>query len=77
MPNTGNLSTSDELIDPKLLRILGCPLEDSRPPFRVEGTFLICSSCGSGFPIRDGIPDLLPESAIPPDELARKLKENK
>ena len=56
-------------MNPELLKLLGCPLEADRPPFKIEGTFLVCTSCGSGFEIRDGIPDLLPESAIAPDKL--------
>lgn len=76
MSNIESLSKSDSVIDPRLLDILGCPLEESRPPFRLDGLFLVCTSCGSGFAIRDGIPDLLPESAIPPDQLLEKMKEN-
>jgi len=59
------------LIDPELLKILGCPLHDERPPFQLEGDYLVCTLEGHGFPIVDGIPHLLPENVIP----AEKMKE--
>lgn len=49
----------------ELLEILGCPLDDERPPLRQENEYLVCTKCGAAFPIHDGFPDLLPESAIP------------
>jgi uncharacterized protein YbaR (Trm112 family) len=57
------------LIDPSLLEVLGCPLEADRPPFREVGDYLVCTSCGSAFPVKDGIPHLLPEDAIPADKV--------
>ncbi len=57
------------MIDPSLLEVLGCPLEPERPPFRESGDFLICTSCGSAFPVVGGIPHLLPEDAIPPEKV--------
>jgi uncharacterized protein YbaR (Trm112 family) len=62
------------MIEPELLSLLGCPLEDERPPLREEGDLLICTSCGAGFPVRDGIPDLLPESAIPIEQVKEMLR---
>jgi uncharacterized protein YbaR (Trm112 family) len=61
------------MIDPNLLAILANPLEDDRPPLREEGGYLICTKTGTGFPIVDGIPQLLPENAIAPDEMRRIL----
>lgn len=52
------------MIEPALLEILGCPLDDQRPPLRQEGDVLVCDLCGARFPIVDGIPNLLPEAAI-------------
>lgn len=52
------------MIDPGLLEILACPLCDDRPPLREEGDFLVCTVCGARFPVVDGIPHLLPESAV-------------
>ncbi|HSI73483.1 MAG TPA: hypothetical protein VK934_09920 [Fimbriimonas sp.] len=61
------------MIDPSLLEVLGCPLEPDRPPFRLEAfggsSFLVCTSCGYGFPIKDDIPYLLPEDAIAPEKM--------
>jgi uncharacterized protein len=55
-------------IDPDLLAILACPLCDDRPPLeQIEG-HLVCTKCGSRYPVEDGIPRLLPEDAIPPSE---------
>jgi uncharacterized protein YbaR (Trm112 family) len=61
------------MIDPNLLAILANPLEDDRPPLREEKGYLICTKTGNGFPIEDGIPQLLPENAIAPDEMRRIL----
>jgi uncharacterized protein YbaR (Trm112 family) len=52
------------VLDPDLLRLLGNPLEPDRPPLRQEGEYLVCTRTGVAFPIRDGIPHLLPEDAI-------------
>ena len=57
------------MIDPDFLKILGCPLEPERPPLELRGSYLICTKCGHGYEIRDGVPDLLPEHAIPPDKV--------
>ena len=59
------------MINPDLLSILGNPLEPDRPPLRQLGEYLICTKTGVGFPIRHGIPQLLPEDAIPAEEMAK------
>lgn len=51
-------------IDPKLLDVLACPSDD-HAPLREEGDSLVCTFCASSFPIRDGIPVLLADDAIP------------
>ncbi len=56
------------MIDEKLLELLACPACDDRPPVRLDGDRLICDACGRAYPIRDGIPDMLVESAILPDQ---------
>lgn len=61
------------MIDPRLLEILACPNCASRPPLRLEGRFLVCTECGRGYEIKDGIPDLLPEDALSPEELKERL----
>lgn len=51
-----------------LLSILACPSPD-HAPLRLETTDgaeeLVCSSCLSRFPVRDGIPVLLADEAVP------------
>jgi len=53
-------------IDRRLLEILICPacrgaIEEVR-----EGEGLACLECGRVYPVRDGIPIMLPEEASPP-----------
>jgi uncharacterized protein YbaR (Trm112 family) len=57
------------MVDPKLLELLACPRCDSRPPLRQAGEFLICTMCGYGYSVINGIPHLLVEEAIPPEKL--------
>lgn len=64
-----SLRSRGEPINPQLLEILACPLDADRPRLELRGDLLICSKCGSGFRILDGIPDLLPEHAIPREEV--------
>ncbi len=59
------------MISAELLSILACPLTDDRPSLRLEGEFLICDACQMAFPIKDDIPQLLPENAIPLSELPK------
>ncbi len=60
---------SEEIIkiDTTLLSLLGCPACDDRPPLRQEGNALVCVACGRRYPIRDGLPEVLVESATLPD----------
>ena len=62
------------MIRPELLALLACPVCDERSPLKQEGNYLICTKDGTGFPIEDGIPRLLPESAIPSDKMKELLK---
>jgi uncharacterized protein len=52
------------MLDPRLLEILACPACEDRPPVRQEGDGLRCDKCGRIYPILDGIPEMLVESAI-------------
>ncbi len=56
-PSTGALSAD-------LLAILACPSADHAPLRQVDDT-LVCTSCATSFPIRDGIPVLLVDDATP------------
>jgi uncharacterized protein YbaR (Trm112 family) len=53
--------SSPNLLDPEFLAILACPICDERPPLRQEGDELVCELRGHRFPVKDGIPHLMPE----------------
>ena len=50
-------------IDPKLLEILVCPLTKGPLEYDAEKQELISRSAKLAYPIRDGIPIMLPEEA--------------
>lgn len=50
-------------IDPKLLEILVCPVTKTALVFDREAGELISKAAGLAYPIRDGIPIMLPEEA--------------
>ncbi len=50
-------------IDPRLLEILVCPLTKSTLEYDAARQELISRSAHLAFPIRDGIPIMLPEEA--------------
>ena len=50
------MAVPDELLD-----ILACP--ECHRPVRPEGEELVCVGCGLRYPVRDGIPVMLPEEA--------------
>ena len=52
-------------IDPKLLEILVCPLTKGRLDYHPEKQELISREAKLAYPIRDGIPIMLPEEARP------------
>jgi uncharacterized protein YbaR (Trm112 family) len=56
------------MIDAKLLDILACPACDTRPPVTLDGQELVCSVCSRRYPIREGIPIMLVDEAVVPDE---------
>jgi uncharacterized protein YbaR (Trm112 family) len=55
-------------IDPKLLEILVCPLTKAPLIFNRESMELISRQAGLAYPIRDGIPIMLPDEARPLDD---------
>ena len=55
-------------IDPKLLEILICPLTKSTLRYDAERDELISDKARLAYPIRDGIPIMLPDEARPLDE---------
>ena len=52
-------------IDPKLLELLVCPLTKGSLDYDAERQELISRQAKLAFPIRDGIPIMLPEEARP------------
>ncbi|MBU1226256.1 MAG: Trm112 family protein [Actinobacteria bacterium] len=51
-------------VSEELLAIMACPL--CRAPLVDRGETLECTGCRVQYPVRDGIPVMLPEEAIPP-----------
>jgi hypothetical protein len=66
-PETTAMSTSPErlenTVDPKLLEILVCPLTKGQLEYDAAKQELISRSAKLAYPIRDGIPIMLPEEA--------------
>jgi uncharacterized protein len=54
---------SERRLDPKLLEILVCPLTKTSLDYDAERQELISRAAGLAYPIRDGIPIMLPEEA--------------
>ena len=52
-------------IDPKLLEILVCPLTKTTLEYDAERQELISRAAQLAYPIRDGIPIMLPDEARP------------
>jgi uncharacterized protein YbaR (Trm112 family) len=52
-------------IDPKLLELLVCPLTKTSLDYDAERQELISRQAKLAYPIRDGIPIMLPEEARP------------
>ncbi|RKT57475.1 hypothetical protein C8E97_6195 [Saccharothrix australiensis] len=58
-------------LDAQLLEILACPCPEHAPlrPGTADdpqADFLTCTACGRSFPVREGIPVLLLDEALPP-----------
>lgn len=60
-----SLGVEPTRIDPKLLEILVCPLTKGRLDYDAARQELISRQAGLAFPIRDGIPIMLPDDARP------------
>jgi uncharacterized protein YbaR (Trm112 family) len=63
MNNTSPPDRPMGAIDPKLLEILVCPLTKCTLEYDAEKQELISRSAKLAYPIRDGIPIMLPEEA--------------
>ena len=49
-----------EPIPRDLYDILACPVDKANLKYSKDKKFLICAKCGHKYPIKDGIPVLLP-----------------
>lgn len=56
-------AAKDSAIDPKLLEVLVCPLTRGPLVYDRERNELISRQAGLAYPIRDGIPVMLPDEA--------------
>jgi uncharacterized protein YbaR (Trm112 family) len=61
--NSESSDRPSSTIDPKLLEILVCPLTKGPLEYDAEKQELISRSAKLAYPIRDGIPIMLPEEA--------------
>lgn len=52
-------------IDPQLLEILVCPRCKGELEYREAGSALVCHACGLSYPVRDDIPIMLIDEAVP------------
>jgi hypothetical protein len=59
---------AERRLDPKLLEILVCPLTKTALEYDAERQELISRAAGLAYPIRDGIPIMLPDEARKLDE---------
>jgi uncharacterized protein YbaR (Trm112 family) len=57
------MTQSSQSIDPKLLELLACPVSRKPLKYDKETQELISEEAKLAYPIRDGIPILLPEEA--------------
>lgn len=58
-----NPDAAGSRVDPKLLEVLVCPLTKTSLDYDPKRQELISRAAGLAFPIRDGIPIMLPEEA--------------
>ena len=57
-----------ERVDPRLLEILVCPLTKTTLEYDVTRGELVSRAARLAYPIRDGVPIMLPEEARPLDD---------
>ena len=71
VPVAGESVAEVSRIDPRLLEILVCPLTKTTLEYDAVAQELISRVAKLAYPIRDGIPIMLPEEARPLDEEVR------
>ncbi len=62
------MTNKPDMLDPKLLEILVCPLTKGPLGYDAEAGELISEQAGLAYPIRDGIPIMLVDEARSLDE---------
>ena len=67
-PTAARGPTEPTRIDPRLLEILVCPLTRATLEYDAKRQELISRPAKLAYPIRDGIPIMLPEEARPLEE---------
>jgi uncharacterized protein len=55
--------TEQRKTDPRLLELLVCPVTKTRLEYDAEHQELVSRAAGLAYPIRDGIPIMLPDEA--------------
>lgn len=60
---TGRAGDQADEIDPKLLELLVCPLTKARLVFDRERSELVCDAAKLAYPVRGGVPIMLPSEA--------------
>lgn len=50
---------ANETISPELLKILACPV--CKKKVELKGDELVCVGCGRRYPVKGGIPHMLPD----------------
>lgn len=68
MTEAGTRGAPEAGLDPKLLEVLVCPLTRGPLVYDRERNELVSKQAGLAYPIRDGIPVMLPDEARPLDE---------
>ena len=63
-PTSTPAAIAQDLVD-----FLVCPL--GRAPLRLEAEYLICTKCGLGYKVDDGIPNMLIDEARLPSGVTR------
>lgn len=57
------------MIDKEFLDILACPVCKGPLTLDAPASRLVCKACNVGYPIEDGIPNLLPDAGRPLGEV--------
>ena len=57
-------------IDAELLEILVCPNDRGEVEYLEAEQVIVCSTCGYRYPVRDGIPVMLIDEALTPEQAA-------